>query len=73
MDQVDDSLSEQSSEEEERAQQQLDIRQHCAELFDRAAVHLRRAMVLYTPTDKEPYTHISANIQCSKHMIPLFY
>lgn len=58
----DDSSSEQSSEEEERAQQpleQLDMREHCAGLFDKAAVHLRRAMVLSTPTNKEPHTHIS--------------
>lgn len=59
VDHVDDSLSEQSSEGEERAQQQLDMRKHCTELFDRAAVHLTRAMVLYTPTHREPYTRIS--------------
>lgn len=62
VDHVDDSSSEQSSEEEERAQQpleQLDMREHCAGLFDKAAVHLRRAMVLSTRTNKEPCTHIS--------------
>lgn len=53
VDHVDDSSSEQSSEEEERAQQpleQLDMREHCAGLFDKAAVHLRRAMVLSNST-----------------------
>lgn len=53
VDHVDDSSSEQSSEEEERAQQpleQLDMREHCVGLFDKAAVHLRRAMVLSNST-----------------------
>ncbi|XP_029704868.1 cilia- and flagella-associated protein 54 isoform X1 [Takifugu rubripes] len=44
IDLVDDSVSE-SSEEEETAEQQIN-RQNCAELFNRAALHLRRAMVL---------------------------
>lgn len=76
MDQFDDSLSEQSSEDEGRAQQQLDMREHCADLFDRSAVHLRRAMVLYTPTDQEPHAHISGvpmQIYNVQNMIPLFH
>lgn len=48
---VDDSVME-SSEEEERLEQQPHMREHCVELINRAAVHLRRAMVLYIRADK---------------------
>lgn len=53
---VEETLSEQSSEEDERAEQQLDMRKHCAELLDSAAVHLRRAMVACTPTHPDQWS-----------------